>query len=327
MRKLNKKKVRWIIREMEKGEQSVRKIAKSQKITARWARELYKRYVESGEYPYPRKVGRKKRGMDDGEIKKVIEVKEKHVLAGANVIEKMLSKEGERVAHNRIHRILKESGYVKEEPKKQRRRKWVRYERKHSLSLYHMDWFEDVEEGMQILLIEDDASRFISGWGIFENATASNSVLVLKESIERYGKPKQVMTDHGTQFTSLPREGCETPEPNEFQKVLAQYDIKHIKATVKHPQSNGKVERLGHTLFQLRDAYGSWIAAVNYYNFERPHWSLNIDDCETPFQAFVRKMHPSKRTKFINAQRSLIEKYAPQFLNTSKKDSKEVVST
>jgi len=44
---------------MEKGEQSVRKMAKNQRIKARWARELYRRYVERGEYPYPREGGRK----------------------------------------------------------------------------------------------------------------------------------------------------------------------------------------------------------------------------------------------------------------------------
>jgi len=90
MRKLNKKKVRYIIREMAKGEQSVRKIAKSLRTTAKGIRELYRRYVERGEYPYPREGGRKKRRIEEREIKKVIEKKEEHVLAGANVIEKML---------------------------------------------------------------------------------------------------------------------------------------------------------------------------------------------------------------------------------------------
>jgi len=75
---------------MEKGEESVRKIAKSHRIRARWARELYRRYVERGEYPYPREAWRKKRRIEEIEIKKVIEKKEEHVLAGANVIEKML---------------------------------------------------------------------------------------------------------------------------------------------------------------------------------------------------------------------------------------------
>ena len=71
----------------------------------------------------------------------------------------------------------------------------------------------------------------------------------------------------------------------------------------------------------------AWVAPVYYYNFRLTHLSLNIDDCETPFQDFVRNMHPSDKTKFINQHIQLIEKYAPQFLTISKKDAQEVVST
>ncbi|HEC87436.1 MAG TPA: hypothetical protein ENI49_06215, partial [Thermoplasmatales archaeon] len=46
MRKLNQRKIRWIIREMEKGERSVYRIAKLQNVTPRWVRELYRRYRE-----------------------------------------------------------------------------------------------------------------------------------------------------------------------------------------------------------------------------------------------------------------------------------------
>jgi len=51
------------------------------------------------------------------------------------------------------------------------------------------------------------------------------------------------MMDHGTQFTSLPRYGKES-EPNEFQKYLEENRIVHIKARVKHPQSNGIVSQI-----------------------------------------------------------------------------------
>ena len=97
----------------------------------------------------------------------------------------------------------------------------------------------------QIILFEDDVSHFITGYGVFSNAIAKNSMLVLEQAIQCYGIPRQLMTDHGTQFTSLPRDTCVDPKPNEFQQFLQRYDIKHIKARVKHPQSNGKVERAG----------------------------------------------------------------------------------
>ena len=60
----------------------------------------------------------------------------------------------------------------------------------------------------------------ITGFGVFSNATAKNAVYVLDDAVDFYGVPKQVMTDHGTQFTNLPRERCLNPEPNVFQKRL-----------------------------------------------------------------------------------------------------------
>jgi len=47
---------------------------------------------------------------------------------------------GVKLPHNRIHMILKEAGRALPQPGKQVRRKWVRYEREHSMSLWHMDW-------------------------------------------------------------------------------------------------------------------------------------------------------------------------------------------
>jgi len=44
MKKLNLRKIRWIIREMKKGELSVYQIAKLQKISQRWVRQLSRKY-------------------------------------------------------------------------------------------------------------------------------------------------------------------------------------------------------------------------------------------------------------------------------------------
>lgn len=39
--------------------------------------------------------------------------------------------------HNRIHTVLKENGRPLPQESKQRRHRWVRYEREHSLSIFH----------------------------------------------------------------------------------------------------------------------------------------------------------------------------------------------
>jgi len=75
------------------------------------------------------------------------------------------------------------------------------------------------------------ASRFIVEIKEYERATTENTIEAIKIGIERYGKPREVITDHGTQFTSEDRGGKES-EPNEFQRFLEREGIKHIKARV-----------------------------------------------------------------------------------------------
>jgi len=292
MKKLNQQKIRWIIDQIDKGKRSTYRIAKTQQITPRWARELHRRFHKIHRYPYPKKSGRKPKPISEEEKKIVLKVRQHHPLS-AVTLEKILDEQGIHIGHNRIHKILKNEGLAKDEPHKQRRRKWIRYERKYSNSLWHVDWFEEHQE--QIILFEDDASRFITGYGVFSNANMENSKQVLHQAINNYGIPKQMMTDHGTQFTSLPRETCQDPKQNMFQQLLKQYRILHIKARVKHPQSNGKVERVGQTIQQLKKHFQSWERTVYYYNFERPHSSLENGHLRTPYEAFLDKMRENKK--------------------------------
>jgi putative transposase len=291
MKKLNQKKVKWIVREMDKGERSVYRIAKTMEITPQWAREIYRIYHETEKYPFPKKSGRKPRLVSTVERDLVLETRKDHPLSGAVALEKIIDSKGFHIGHNRIHRILKEEGLARDEPHKQKRRKWIRYQRRYSNSLWHADWFELKQD--QIILFEDDASRFITGYGVFSNATTKNTVSVLKQAVEGYGIPRQLMTDHGTQFTSLPRETCCKPKPNMFQQTLEGFGIKHIKARVKHPQSNGKVERAILTIKQLGNHFQCWDAAVYYYNYERPHSSLENGCLRTPYRAFIDKTRVS----------------------------------
>jgi len=312
MRKLNQRKIRWIIREMEKEERSVYRIAKLQNISSRWVRELYHSYQETGEYPYPDKSGRKPRPISRVERQIVLDVRDEHPLC-AVTLEKILAYRGTNISHNRIHKILKKEGLAMNHPKKQKQRKYVRYERKHSNSLWHTDWFEYKADKM--ISYEDDASRFITGFGVFPHATSQHSASVFEQAVGGYICPKQVMSDHGTQFVSLPKSTCSDPESTVFQKILKQYQVKHIKARVKHPQSNGKMERAGGTLKRLYTHFNDWTQTVLYYNFERPHMSLQMERCETPFQAYVRKLHYKKRNSFIKTHQELVETWAPEYID------------
>ena len=287
MKKLNQKKVKWVVKEMDKGERSVYRIAKTMDITPRWVRGLYQTYQKTKQFPFPQKPGRKPRLVSIEERNLVLETRRDYPLSGAIALEKILDSKGVHIGHNRIHRILKEEGLAKEEPHKQKRRRWIRYERRYSNSLWHADWFEEQKD--KVILFEDDASRFITGYGVFGNATTENTVSVLEKAIQCYGIPRQLMTDHGTQFTSLSRETCSDPKPNMFQQTLKGCGIQHIKARVKHPQSNGKVERVIQTIQKLGKHFQCWDTSVYYYNFHRPHSSLENGCLRTPYQAFLDK--------------------------------------
>ena len=59
MRKLNQQKIRWIIKEIDKGERTTYRIAKTMNITPQWTRELHRQFHTTHQYPYPKKPGRK----------------------------------------------------------------------------------------------------------------------------------------------------------------------------------------------------------------------------------------------------------------------------
>ena len=285
--KHNQKKLRWIIG--QKGKRiSSSEIARSQNVSVRYVNMIWKNYRDHGTMEHM-KQGRKPVPMDREQAGKILAVREKYPNAGAIAIENYLLRDGTRISHNRIHDFLKETGMAMEEPNKKKQRKWVRYERRHSNSLWHMDWTEYGDE--KILVIEDDASRFITGFGSFDAETTENSLTVLVKAIEEHGKPREIMTDHGTQFFSNGKDG-NAGEPNGFQKFLHDNGIKHILARVKHPQTNGKLERVNGTLKPLRVHFQTWEEVVYHYNNERRHMSLSDSErpVVTPAMAYKEKM-------------------------------------
>jgi hypothetical protein len=73
------------------------------------------------------------------------------------------------------------------------------------------------------------------------------------------------------------------------------------------------MERVGGTLKRLYPHFNDWIQTLSYYNFERPHMSLQIERCETPFQAYIRKFHHKHKENFINTHQELVQTWAPEY--------------
>lgn len=284
MKKLNKRKIRWIVREVRRRNMGLYTTAKIQNITPQHVCRVYKKYKNCKD-PILLRPGRKPRLITDQERKLVLDTYKEYLVC-ATMIEQILDEKGAHINHSRIHRILLEAGFAKQEQKKKKRRKWIRYERKHSLSLVHSDWFE--YKGWKFMLIEDDASRFITGYGKFKHAIVKNAVKVFKQSL-RWGLSKQFHSDNGSVFRANEQEGKEQGESS-FEEVVREAGIKQIFTRVKHPQGNGKMEKLGDTIKVLWRKTGSLDKAVKLYNYKRPHRSLTNGKLRTPYQAFLDKM-------------------------------------
>lgn len=272
---------------MSSGEQSVSRIARQMEITPRHARRVFQKYKDE-KRPRLQKCGVKSMPIPENDVRLVLMVRKEHPTMGAVNIQLLLDDRGKHVPHNRIHRILKEHGLAVDQPSKQKRRKWIRFEREHSNSLWHIDYTEI--DGKQVLGLLDDASRFVPVCEEYDEATAENAVAALDKAVAKCGVPKQLLSDNGSHFASVMRESCPNPEQNIFQQRLDELGIEHIKARVHHPQTNGKLERFFETIQQLKPHFGTLRKTINYYNHKRPHMSLHNGRLRTPAQAYKEKL-------------------------------------
>lgn len=290
MKKLNKKKVKWIVKEVDKREKGVWTIGQIQNITKQHAYRVYNKYKDGSE-PIFKKCGRKPREITDGERKLVIDTYHEYI-SSATMIEQILDEKGIHINHNRIHRILLETGLAKLNPKKQKKRKYKCYQRYHSLSLVHTDWAE--YKGKKFIMFEDDASRFVLSHGVFKHADKKNTIKVFKGSL-KYGVYKQLHSDNGSVFRANDQESKKSGEAD-FQKEVKKFKIKQIFTRIRYPQGNGKLERLNGTIKGLWKQLGSLDKAVYHYNYKRPHSGLTNGKLRTPYQAFIEKSRKTKNT-------------------------------
>lgn len=289
MKKLTNKKIANIIARRTLGYTNSQ-IATRYGITERRVRQLYSKFKKLGRLPRLEKPGIKSITITKEEEKLVLDAYNKYKL-GAYYLERIIN-----IPHNKIHKVLKMNNLARDEPNKQKRKKWVRYEREHSLSLVHLDWHEF--NGKQVLLIEDDASRLILTGIECEEATMDNTIKAMKKAIKfakDYGSIKQALTDNGSQFTNTRKEKEEYEidlMEHEFEKLLACNGIQHIYTGLNHPQTNGKLEKLYDLYDKKRMLFNSLNQFIKWYNEVKPHRSLDFD---IPANAFRRKL----RTEII----------------------------
>lgn len=254
-------------------------------VSVRRVNQVWVEYRRIGEVPVIGKGnGRPAVPVEDWEIQMVKEAYELYRVS-ADTLERLIERDhGKHIGHNRIHKILLNLGYAKTKCKKDKRKKdWIRYQRRHSLTAVHIDW--SYYFGTWVFGVEDDASRKILALIECDNATTDKSIEGMEEALNQ-GQIRQCISDNGTQFIKIISEDCR------FKTYLKSKGIQQILCRFRHPQSNGKIEKWFDTYKRYREAFKTIQEFLHWYNEIRPHRALNFEVLETPDQAFIRKMRP-----------------------------------
>ena len=100
--------------------------------------------------------------------------------------------------------------------------------------------------------------------------TTENVIAFLEELIEMYGKPREILTDNGSEF------GGTGSGDNGFDKWCERQGIKHIRSGIHKPTTVGKIGRLQFTIVsELPYCFNDLEYFRWRYNCDRPHRSLN----------------------------------------------------
>lgn len=220
---------------------------------------------------------------------RVIERRRKYPFEGSFRIKAAL---GLKASPRTVDKVLRAENLLGEPLKRHVDKVYGRFERPWVMCIFQTD-YKQWNTGIHTIWVMDDHSRFILGHRVVANASAEVVIELMEEIIGEYGNPAQILTDHGTEFYSV-RGGKGRSKLDVWCK---EHGIEHIMGRVRHPQTQGKMERSHRsakeeiltfgsidTLEEAQVAVTNW---VEYYNWDRPHQAL---DYKTPGVAFL-SMH------------------------------------
>lgn len=178
-----------------------------------------------------------------------------------------------------VYRILKERGAINKEPQKAKRYKYIRFERQHSNSMWQTDWKWLSEEECWLTAYLDDHSRFVVGANKFTEATTDNTLNLFHKSGTKHGYPREVLTDHGSQYWNK--------YGSKYEQALSDLGVEHILGRVKKPTTTGKIERFWLTYVQEAEPFNTLQQFIKHYNHKRQHQSLGY---RTPAEIYKKDL-------------------------------------
>lgn len=203
---------------------------------------------------------------------------------GAKTIHKVLEREGctELPCIKTVNNILRRNGCIQED-ESLKRRPFQRFEKDACNRMWQTDFKGEfrMADGNYCFPLDilDDHSRFLIC--IKPNLSTGNVVIpTFIEAFRTFGMPDSILSDNGAQFAGF-KKGY-----TQFEKWLMDLDILPIHGRIKHPQTQGKIERFHrtlkiellkrHSIADIEDAERQFQCWREKYNHMRPHEALGM---------------------------------------------------
>lgn len=204
----------------------------------------------------------------------------------------ILKKKGVECSRFSVEKVFKKYIYPPvQQPKPKKEKIRYRYIVDKVNAVWHGDIHYLIRMGSQkyLFALIDDRSRYIVGYGIFNDKTASRVKSVMIEAIEKCNaKPLIYWSDNGLENTA-----------KENKVFYAEQKIEHITTLPGNPQSNGKIEKFWSSMDKRVSKFQDWESLIpnidkyiNDYNTKIPHSGLEKgeDKCyKCPIEVFTDK--------------------------------------
>lgn len=203
---------------------------------------------------------------------------------GAKKIQDVLVKEGivGVPCVKTVNNILKRNGCITPE-ESLKRQAFIRFEKELCNQMWQADFKGEfrMADGNYCFPLDiiDDHSRFVIR--IAPHLSTANVVIpVFKSAFREFGLPNSILSDNGSQFAGF-KKGY-----TQFERWLMDLDVLPIHGRIKHPQTQGKIERFHRTMKQellshtvmtdIADAEKKFSVWRDKYNNQRPHEALGM---------------------------------------------------